>query len=161
MTTTDTATPPPAETPVRGHVGEPITDDEAVRGLERVGVIDVGSNSVRMVVFDGAARSPAYFFNEKILCGLGRGLAETNRLHPEGRSRALAAITRFALLAVFGAEPLLWESEAAAHVWECALEEAEGTVSRFVQRGLVVRRDDQYWTHVLLADYAAEMLETL
>ena len=68
---------------------------------------------------------------------------------------------RFALLAVFGAEPLLWEIEAAAHVWECALEEAEGTVSRFVQRGLVVRRDDQYWTHVLLADYAAEMLETL
>ncbi|MCC0079851.1 MAG: Ppx/GppA family phosphatase [Rhodobacter sp.] len=52
-----------------------------------------------MVVFDGAARSPAYFFNEKILCGLGRGLAETNRLHPEGRSRALAAITRFGLLA--------------------------------------------------------------
>jgi exopolyphosphatase/guanosine-5'-triphosphate,3'-diphosphate pyrophosphatase len=38
-----------------------------------VGVIDIGSNSVRMVVFDGAARSPAYFFNEKILCGLGAG----------------------------------------------------------------------------------------
>jgi exopolyphosphatase/guanosine-5'-triphosphate,3'-diphosphate pyrophosphatase len=36
-------------------------------------VIDIGSNSVRMVVFDGAARSPAYFFNEKILCGLGAG----------------------------------------------------------------------------------------
>ena len=68
---------------------------------------------------------------------------------------------RFALLAVFGAEPLLWEIEAAAHVWECTPEEAEGTVSRFVQRGLVVRRGDQYWTHVLLADYAAEMLEGL
>jgi exopolyphosphatase/guanosine-5'-triphosphate,3'-diphosphate pyrophosphatase len=43
----------------------------------RVGVIDIGSNSVRMVVFDGAARSPAYFFNEKILCGLGAGFSET------------------------------------------------------------------------------------
>jgi exopolyphosphatase/guanosine-5'-triphosphate,3'-diphosphate pyrophosphatase len=42
-----------------------------------VGVIDIGSNSVRMVVFDGAARSPAYFFNEKILCGLGAGFSET------------------------------------------------------------------------------------
>lgn len=73
--------------------------DEAIRALERVGVIDIGSNSVRMVVFDGAARSPAYFFNEKILCGLGRGLAETGRLSPQGRRRALAALERFALLA--------------------------------------------------------------
>ena len=70
-----------------------------IRALDRVGVIDIGSNSVRMVVFDGAARSPAYFFNEKILCGLGRGLAETGRLSPEGRSRALAALKRFAILA--------------------------------------------------------------
>lgn len=72
--------------------------DEALHALSRVGVIDIGSNSVRMVVFDGAARSPAYFYNEKILCGLGRSLAETNRLHPEGRQRALAALARFAML---------------------------------------------------------------
>ncbi len=64
----------------------------------RVGVIDVGSNSVRLVVFDGVARSPAYFFNEKVLCGLGKGLAENGVLSPEGRVRALAAIKRFALL---------------------------------------------------------------
>ena len=66
--------------------------------LHRVGVIDVGSNSVRLVVFDGAARSPAYFFNEKVLCGLGRGLADSGVLSPDGRERALAAIKRFALL---------------------------------------------------------------
>lgn len=66
--------------------------------MERLGVIDVGSNSVRFVVFDGAARSPAYFFNEKVMCGLGRGLAETGRLHPEGRKRALVALARFAAL---------------------------------------------------------------
>lgn len=65
---------------------------------QRVGVIDVGSNSVRLVVFDGAARSPAYFFNEKVLCGLGKGLAQSGRLSPDGRVRALAAIKRFALL---------------------------------------------------------------
>ncbi len=47
-------------------------------------MVDVGSNSVRMVVFDGAARSPAYFYNEKIMCGLGKGLAETGRLNPAG-----------------------------------------------------------------------------
>lgn len=68
-------------------------------GLGRVGVIDVGSNSVRMVVFDGAARSPAYFYNEKIMCGLGAGLSDTGYLNPEGRVRALSAIRRFAALA--------------------------------------------------------------
>ena len=66
--------------------------------MSRVGVVDVGSNSVRLVVFDGAARSPAYFYNEKVMCGLGRGMSETGRLDPEGRARALAAIKRFALL---------------------------------------------------------------
>ena len=85
--------------PVAGLFGRPLFNDPAARALSRVGVIDIGSNSVRMVVFDGAARSPAYFFNEKILCGLGRGLAETGRLDPSGRLRALSAIRRFALLA--------------------------------------------------------------
>ena len=60
-----------------------------------MGVVDVGSNSVRLVVFDGAARSPAYFFNEKIMCALGAGLSDTGRLNPEGRARALSAIARF------------------------------------------------------------------
>ncbi len=68
-------------------------------GMRRVGVVDVGSNSVRLVVFDGVARSPAYFYNEKILCGLGKGLQETGLLNPDGRNRALAAIRRFAALA--------------------------------------------------------------
>lgn len=82
-----------------GPFGRPLFDDPSARALSRVGVVDVGSNSVRMVVFDGAARSPAYFFNEKVMCGLGRGLAETGRLNPEGKVRALAALKRFALLA--------------------------------------------------------------
>ena len=82
-----------------GPFGRPLFDDPSARALSRVGVVDVGSNSVRMVVFDGAARSPAYFYNEKIMCGLGKGLAETGRLNPQGRIRALAALKRFALLA--------------------------------------------------------------
>lgn len=82
-----------------GPFGRPLFDDPSARALSRVGVVDVGSNSVRMVVFDGAARSPAYFYNEKTMCGLGKGLAETGRLNPQGRIRALAALRRFALLA--------------------------------------------------------------
>ncbi|MEM9551697.1 MAG: Ppx/GppA family phosphatase [Pseudomonadota bacterium] len=79
--------------------GQPLFNDPRARALSRVGVVDVGSNSVRLVVFDGAARSPAYFFNEKIMCGLGAGLSETGRLNLEGRARAMKALARFQALA--------------------------------------------------------------
>jgi exopolyphosphatase/guanosine-5'-triphosphate,3'-diphosphate pyrophosphatase len=82
-----------------GPFGRPLFQDAAAQALGRVGVIDVGSNSVRLVVFDGAARSPAYFYNEKIMCALGAGLTQTGHLNPEGRVRALSAIRRFAALA--------------------------------------------------------------
>ncbi len=97
-----------------GPFGRPLFDDPSARALSRVGVIDVGSNSVRMVVFDGAARSPAYFFNEKVMCGLGRDFAETGRLHVEGRDRALRAMKRFAALARgMGADPIVTVATAA------------------------------------------------
>ena len=70
----------------------------SARALSRVGVVDVGSNSVRLVIFDCAARSPAYFYNEKIMAGLGAGMADTGHLNPSGRVRALSAIKRFASL---------------------------------------------------------------
>ncbi|MEM1372992.1 MAG: Ppx/GppA family phosphatase [Pseudomonadota bacterium] len=79
--------------------GRPLFNDPSVRDLSRVGVIDVGSNSVRLVIFDGAARSPAYFYNEKVMCGLGAGLGETGHLNPEGRARALETMKRFAAVA--------------------------------------------------------------
>ncbi|MBI10099.1 MAG: exopolyphosphatase, partial [Rhodospirillaceae bacterium] len=46
-------------------------------------VIDVGSNSVRLVVYDVARRVPTPVFNEKVLCGLGRDIDSTGRLDPE------------------------------------------------------------------------------
>ncbi len=82
-----------------GPFGRPLFDDPGARALSRVGVVDIGSNSVRMVIFDGAARSPAYFYNEKVMCELGAGLSETGRLNPKGRERALAALDRFQHLA--------------------------------------------------------------
>ena len=85
--------------PEWGPFGRPLFNDPSARALSRVGVVDVGSNSVRLVVFDGAARSPAYFYNEKIMCALGAGLSDTGRLNPEGRQRALAALKRFQILA--------------------------------------------------------------
>ena len=70
--------------PDGGPFGRPLFDSPTARALSRVGVVDVGSNSVRLVVFDGAARSPAYFYNEKIMCALGSGMSETGRLNPKG-----------------------------------------------------------------------------
>ena len=81
--------------PEWGPFNQPLFESPKARDLSRVGVIDIGSNSVRLVVFDGAARSPAYFFNEKVMCALGAGLAETGKLNPDGRTRALSALRRF------------------------------------------------------------------
>jgi exopolyphosphatase / guanosine-5'-triphosphate,3'-diphosphate pyrophosphatase len=64
-----------------------------------VAVVDIGSNSVRLVVYDGLRRSPSPVFNEKILCGLGKGVALTGRLSEPGIVRALAALRRFRTLA--------------------------------------------------------------
>ncbi len=64
----------------------------------RFGVIDIGSNSVRFVVFDSAMRSPAYFFNEKVYCGLGDEIETTGKLSPDGKERALNTLKRFATL---------------------------------------------------------------
>ncbi len=68
-------------------------------GEKRIGVVDVGSNSVRMVVFEGGRRCPAVVFNERVLCGLGARLATTGALDIEGKGRALRALRRFASLA--------------------------------------------------------------
>jgi exopolyphosphatase/guanosine-5'-triphosphate,3'-diphosphate pyrophosphatase len=78
---------------------QPLFDNPKARDLSRVGVVDIGSNSIRLVVFDGAARSPAYFFNEKVMCALGAGLAESGKLNPDGRMRAVSALRRFCTIA--------------------------------------------------------------
>jgi exopolyphosphatase / guanosine-5'-triphosphate,3'-diphosphate pyrophosphatase len=64
-----------------------------------VAVVDIGSNSVRLVVYDGLRRSPTPVFNEKILCGLGKGVAITGKLADSGVARALLALRRFRTLA--------------------------------------------------------------
>jgi exopolyphosphatase / guanosine-5'-triphosphate,3'-diphosphate pyrophosphatase len=67
--------------------------------LEPIGVIDIGSNSVRLVVYEGLTRSPTPLFNEKILCGLGKSIASRGRLGTEAKERALQALSRFKTIA--------------------------------------------------------------
>ncbi|MBB36896.1 MAG: phosphatase [Hirschia sp.] len=61
----------------------------------RVAIIDIGSNSVRLVIYDVVGRCIRTFFNEKVLAGLGRGLGETGKLDPDGRVLAMQALDRF------------------------------------------------------------------
>ncbi|RME65261.1 MAG: Ppx/GppA family phosphatase, partial [Alphaproteobacteria bacterium] len=64
-----------------------------------IGVIDIGSNSVRMVVYEGLMRSPQALFNEKVLCGLGRAVGKTGEIDAAAFDMALATLRRFAHLA--------------------------------------------------------------
>ncbi len=65
----------------------------------RVGIIDIGSNSIRLVVYDGPIRIPSILFNEKVMAGLGKGMAASKMLDPAAMERALVALERFRLVA--------------------------------------------------------------
>ncbi|WP_207476205.1 Ppx/GppA family phosphatase [Arenibaculum pallidiluteum] len=80
---------------------EPIQNPAALPGTGgngRIAVIDIGSNSMRLVVYAGLCRSPVPLFNEKIMCGLGRTVERTGMLNPEGVQLALDNLTRFRFL---------------------------------------------------------------
>ena len=63
--------------------------------LKRTGIVDIGSNTIRLVVFEGPSRSPRYFYNEKVNCGLGLGLRLKGYLSNKSQKRAYKAIQRF------------------------------------------------------------------
>lgn len=67
-------------------------------GHRSLGVIDIGSNSVRMVIYDLAYSPPEKIFNEKVFCALGRDLATTGRLNAEAVSAAFKALRAYKLL---------------------------------------------------------------
>ncbi len=65
----------------------------------QVGLIDIGSNSVRFVVYDGIVRAPMVKFNEKVMCGLGRGLQIDGNLGAAETEVTFEALGRFFALA--------------------------------------------------------------
>ena len=73
--------------------------DPAVRPDAPIGIIDIGSNSIRLVIYESGGRAPATLFNEKIMAGLGEGLNRTGILDPAACDRAVAALDRFRRLA--------------------------------------------------------------
>lgn len=74
-------------------------EHRAAPAKARTAIIDIGSNSVRLVVYEGAARLPAVLFNEKVMAGLGRSLSETGAIDKAGLARARSALARFGALA--------------------------------------------------------------
>jgi exopolyphosphatase/guanosine-5'-triphosphate,3'-diphosphate pyrophosphatase len=80
-----------------------------------ISIIDVGSNSIRLVIYEGIARSPTVLFNEKMLAGLGRSIVSTGKLDPEAVTRSMDEFRRFrALSEQAGAEHLYVIATAAA-----------------------------------------------
>ena len=72
----------------------------------RCAVVDLGSNSVRLVVYEGHSRNPMAIFNEKAVLRLGRGLQATGRLNEEGMAQAFTVMHRYQAVArAMGAEP--------------------------------------------------------
>lgn len=64
-----------------------------------IGVIDLGSNSLRLVAFSKHDRALMPLYNEKEICEIGRGLERTGKLNPEGAALALKTLERFRILA--------------------------------------------------------------
>jgi len=65
---------------------------------EPVAIVDIGSNSVRLVAYEALTRALTPTFNEKVLCGLGRGVATTGFLPEDSVAKAFAALQRFSVL---------------------------------------------------------------
>src|SRR3984957_3263003 len=74
--------------------------------VPRCAVVDLGSNSVRLVVYEGACRNPVAIFNEKAVLRLGRGLQASGRLNEEGMGQAFTVMNRYhAVARAMGAYP--------------------------------------------------------
>lgn len=60
-----------------------------------VGIIDIGSNSVRFVAFGGVERVPSVLFNERVMAALGRGVARNGKLENKAMDLTLRSLARF------------------------------------------------------------------
>src|ERR1700739_1290714 len=102
-----------------------------------IAVVDIGSNSVRLVVYEALTRSPTELFNEKALCGLGREVQSTGLLAADAVDQALATIQRYhALCQTIGVKKVLGIATAAcrdAKNGRAFIEMAERTIKAKIE----------------------------
>jgi exopolyphosphatase/guanosine-5'-triphosphate,3'-diphosphate pyrophosphatase len=84
--------------PASQRLDPPARAGNQARAAAPIAIIDIGSNSVRLVAYADGGRVPTSLYNEKLLCGLGRGVATTGRLPSDAVERALKALARFRVL---------------------------------------------------------------
>lgn len=72
--------------------------EEAVLEDERRAIIDIGSNTVRLVIYGGPPRAPEVLWNEKVSARLGRDLETTGAMPAAAMDEALAALSRYAII---------------------------------------------------------------
>ena len=85
----------------------PLLTDTTVQSISRqkrpasgpIAIVDIGSNSVRIVIYESQTRAPSTLDNEKAICAIGRDMVSTGRLHTEGCALALRSLARFRYLA--------------------------------------------------------------
>ena len=63
--------------------------------INKEAIIDLGSNSIRMLIYDNLLNSQIPIFNEKAICELGKNLDKTGKLDPKGSDFALSVLQRF------------------------------------------------------------------
>lgn len=78
--------------------GATTAPEAAAAPAGRIAVVDIGSNSIRLVVYDRLQRAPTPVFNERVLCGLARGLAQSGQLNEEALELAISNLVRFVRL---------------------------------------------------------------
>ena len=83
----------------RAARSDPFPGQGRLDGYGPVAVIDIGSNSVRLVAYERLSRALTPLYNEKVLCGLGKGLAKTGQLSDESVQLTLSTLARFRHLA--------------------------------------------------------------
>ncbi len=75
------------------------TSPRQARARGPIAIVDIGSNSVRLVIYENQGRTAATWQNEKTICAIGREMVTTGRLHAEGCASALEALARFRMIA--------------------------------------------------------------